>query len=205
MNDNVNQPNPPADALDTAAPGETPEGLTLEQLQAELDKARAQAAEYLDGWQRARAEFINFKKRVEREREDHGQSAYVDVLKKLLPAMDDFNRALDNQPQDLQDHAWAQGIALVGQKFNTIFETYGMREIDPLGEAFDPNLHEAIGVDAGTETESGHVTVVLQKGYVYGDRVVRPALVGWLNNPTGDGPLDIGYHSNLTLQETDYG
>jgi len=178
VNDNLNQPNPPAgDTIETEARGESPEGLTLDGLQAELDKARAQAAEYLDGWQRARAEFINYKKRVEREREDHGQYAHVEVLNRLLPAMDDRNRALDNLPDDLQGHAWTQGIALVGQKFNAILETYGLREIDPLGEAFDPNLHEAIGVDTGTETESGHVTVVLQKGYVYGDRVVRPALV----------------------------
>ncbi len=178
MNDKLNQPNSAAgDAVETEAQGATPDELTLDGLQAELEKTRAQAAEYLDGWQRARAEFINFKKRIEREREDHGQYAHVDVLKKLLPAMDDLNRALDNLPEDLQDHAWAQGIALVGQKFNTILETYGLREIDPLGEAFDPNLHEAIGVDTDTQTESGHVTVVLQKGYAYGDRVVRPALV----------------------------
>jgi molecular chaperone GrpE len=150
---------------------------TVEELQAELISARAKAAEYMDGWQRARAEFVNYRKRVEREREDIFQHATIAVLKKLLPVVDDYDRAMSNVPAELEHNTWVQGVKLVGQKCHSLLDNHQLREIDPVGEAFDPNLHEAIGTDDASEVASGHITTVLQKGYVYGEHVVRPALV----------------------------
>lgn len=184
MNDDLNKntPNTSPSKADNGAganaeaePVAVPE--TLEELQAELVSLRAQAAEYMDGWQRARAEFVNYRKRVEREREDIFQHATIAVLKKLLPVIDDFDRAMSNVPADLKDDTWVHGVQLVGQKCHALLDSHQLREVDPVGEAFDPNLHEAIGTDENATVESGHITVVLQKGYVYGEHVVRPALV----------------------------
>ncbi len=149
----------------------------MAELEAALEKARAEAAEYLDGWQRARAEFANYRKRIEREREELAQETRAATLARLLPVIDDFNRAMENTPGDLNDHTWARGVRLIGEKFSTLLQSNGLQEIVPLGEAFDPTRHEAVGVDEDSSAESGHVTTVLQKGYAYGDKVLRPAMV----------------------------
>ncbi len=182
-----NEPSPVEDALepdeavtdsspDAEDAAQTDEETTLD-LPAQLEEARAQAAEYLEGWQRARAEFTNYRKRVEREREETFRHATTIVLERLLPIIDDLERAMDNIPADISKHTWAQGVTLIGHKLQTLLESSGLEAIDPLGETFDPTRHEAIGTDDNDDVESGHVTAVLQKGYVHGDKVLRPALV----------------------------
>lgn len=182
MNDELNKNTPenqeaPMDNGTAASAESAAPPATVEELQAELASVRAQAAEYMDGWQRARAEFVNYRKRVEREREDIFQHATIAVLKQLLPVVDDFDRAMSNVPAELENNTWVQGVLMVGQKCHSLLDNHHLRVVDPLGEAFDPNLHEAIGTDDASEVESGHITAVLQKGYVYGEQVVRPALV----------------------------
>lgn len=144
---------------------------------ADYQKLETQSQEYLDGWQRARAEFANYKKRVERDLKDNYQNATGDVLKSLLPVMDDFDRATINVPDDLLGHPWVSGIEMIHRKMSKVLDDFGATVIDPVGEEFDPNLHEAIGQDADSDMDSGHVTVTMQKGYMVGDRVLRPALV----------------------------
>lgn len=144
---------------------------------ADYQKLETQSQEYLDGWQRARAEFANYKKRVERDLKDNYQNATGDVLKSLLPVMDDFDRATINVPEDLLGHPWVSGIEMIHRKMSKVLDDFGATVIDPVGEEFDPNLHEAIGQDADSDMDSGHVTVTMQKGYMVGDRVLRPALV----------------------------
>lgn len=144
---------------------------------AEYQKLQTQSQEYLDGWQRARAEFANYKKRVERDLKDSYQNATGDVLKSLLPVIDDFDRAMANIPEDLQGNTWISGIEMIQRKMNKILDEYGATVIDPTGEVFDPTLHEAIGQDTDSDLESGYVTATMQKGYKVGDRVLRPALV----------------------------
>ena len=166
------------DQSDTAQDGNPP-GTTAptDDLAAELEQVRAQAAEYLDGWQRARADFTNFRKRTEREKEDSHRHAAANVLEQFLPVLDDLERALQNVPEEFEDHTWTQGVRLIGDKFHVLLDANGLVEINPQGEPFDPNRHEAVGTDDNSDVESGHVTVVLQKGYACGDRVLRPALV----------------------------
>ncbi len=104
-------------------------------------------------------------------------NAKVDTLKALIPILDDFERAMENRPENLDSNVWLEGIAAIQRKLARALEDEGIVPIDPVGEAFDPNLHEAIGQDSDSDIESGHITVTLQKGYVVGDRVLRPALV----------------------------
>lgn len=158
---------------------ETPEA--TEQASAErealiqqLKEAESKIVEYKDGWARSQAEFQNFRKRVERDNESFKASTRGDILKKVLPVLDDLERALQNRPAD---DAWASGIELVARKFQNILDMEGVKRIEAKGAAFDPNFHEAISHEPSEEVESGHVIDVIQNGYVIGERVLRPALV----------------------------
>jgi molecular chaperone GrpE len=145
--------------------------------QAKIEAAQAKANEYLEGWQRARAEFANYKKRIEREMKDSHSSAAGNVLKDILPAIDDFERAMSHVPENLQGDPWVGGVGMILRKLNKVLDDYDVTIVDPTGDVFDPNLHEAIGTEESEEVESGHITATMQKGYILGDRVLRPALV----------------------------
>jgi len=140
----------------------------------QLKEAESKVVEYKDGWTRAQAEFQNFRKRVDRDNESFKASTKGDIIKKVLPVLDDLERALQNSPTD---DAWASGIELVVRKFQNILEMEGVKKIEAKGLAFDPNFHEAISHEPSNEVESGHVIDVVQSGYVIRERVVRPALV----------------------------
>jgi molecular chaperone GrpE len=152
-----------------------------EELQKRADEAEARvkeldakAAENLDGWRRAVAEFQNYKKRVDRDRESDKAIMKGDLIKRVLPVLDDLERALQNRPDD---EAWADGIELIKRKLQSILEAEGLKRIEAEGTAFDPNFHEAISYEAADGLESGHVIAVVQNGYMMGDYVVRPAMV----------------------------
>lgn len=143
----------------------------------ELAAARKEAQTNLEGWQRTLAEFQNYRRRTEREQKDTYANATQDVLKSVLPIIDDFERAMDHVPKEVEGQTWLSGISLIQRKFRKLLEDFNVELIDPVGEPFDPNRHQAIGQEASSEHESGHVTETLQKGYVAGDRVLRPAIV----------------------------
>lgn len=170
--------NPVAETVTTEATDETVEASAgLNEAEAKLAAAEKQAQDNLDGWQRERADFSNYKRRIERELAEARQNATNATLKSLLPVLDDYELALANQPAQLADDAWVEGIIAIQRKFLKILEDYGVEVMDPVGEEFDPTRHEAIGVDTETDAESGTVTQTLQKGYINGDKVLRSALV----------------------------
>jgi molecular chaperone GrpE len=140
----------------------------------QLKDAESKVVEYKDGWARTQADFQNFRKRVDRDNDSFRASTKGDIIKKVLPVLDDLERALQNRPAD---DAWASGIELVVRKFQNILEMEGVKKIEAKGLAFDPNFHEAISHEPSEEVESGCVIDVVQNGYVIGERVVRPALV----------------------------
>jgi molecular chaperone GrpE len=146
----------------------------LDALQAQLVEVESKASEYKDGWARSQAEFQNYKKRIERDNELTYASMKGDIIKKVLPALDDLERALQNRPAD---DAWASGIELIARKLQNILESEGVKRIEAKGSAFDPNFHEAITHEPSDEVESGHVIEVVQNGYTLGERVIRPAMV----------------------------
>jgi molecular chaperone GrpE len=146
-------------------------------LQHELEQAKAQAQEYLEGWQRARAEFANYKKRVARDQEDARLRIAVDTLSKYLGVIDDLERALKERPEDGEAAAWAEGIELIYRKTYGVLETEGVEVIDADGEHFDPTMHEAISHDESEDHEEGDIIEVVQPGYRLGERVLRPAMV----------------------------
>lgn len=146
----------------------------IEALKRQVEDAEAKLAESVLGWQRAAADFQNYKKRVERDNEMMYTSMKGDIIKKVLPALDDLERALQNRPAD---DAWANGIELITRKLQNILNSEGVKRIEAEGAAFDPNFHEAISHEHNEDFESGHVIAVVQNGYMLGERVIRPALV----------------------------
>jgi molecular chaperone GrpE len=161
---------PTEDTTPTAA-------VTNGDVQAQYEALQKQAQEYLEGWQRARAEFANYKKRIERELQENREVSMGMALKSMLPVVDDFERALANVPTDIKDNPWVGGVSMVQRKLLKMLEDNGVTSFDPLGEMFDPNRHEAIGSDDQGDAPSGQVTTTMQRGYLIGDRVLRPALV----------------------------
>lgn len=148
------------------------------EVNAELEAAKKQAAEYLDGWQRSRAEFANYKKRQENELSQLRSYATADLIKRLLPVMDDFDRASKTMPDSLRHMTWMEGLMLVHRKLQLVMESEGVKpiEVKP-NDVFNPNIHEAISQDDADGIESGNVIEELQKGYKQGERVIRPTLV----------------------------
>jgi molecular chaperone GrpE len=149
----------------------------VETLQKELEQAKIKADEYLDGWQRSRAEFANYRKRIDREREQVHQEASGTVIRRFLEVVDDLDRALRNRPQEGEGAEWASGIELVYRKLLSALEAEGVTPMAAEGEDFDPNLHEAISQEPSDEHESGEIIEVVQNGYLIGERVLRPARV----------------------------
>jgi len=155
-------------------------------LREELEKTKSQAAEYLDGWQRARAELANARKRFEKERSEVGQFATGSLLRKILPVLDDLDRAMKTVPDDLRQHPWVDGVALIQRKFQTVLESEGVKpiEVKP-GDPFDPTQHEAMTHEENKERKEGEIIAEVQKGYRFRAEVLRPALVRvakWISN-----------------------
>jgi len=155
---------------------ETETNQLLEALQQELAECRSKSDEYLDGWQRARAEFTNYRKRVERDQALMQQTLTGSIVKRYLEIVDDLDRALKNRPQEGEGASWADGIELIYRKLINILESNGVT-IMPATAMFDPNLHEAITSEESDQHPSGEIIEVSQQGYLLSDRVLRPALV----------------------------
>jgi len=146
----------------------------IEALKQTLDEQTKQAETNLAGWQRAQADFTNYKRRHEQEREEISKFANATLMLNLLPALDDLERAIASIPAHKARLSWVEGIKLVERKLWTTLETQGLSPIKALGKPFDPNLHEAAMQSKGKE---GMVVGELLKGYRLHDRVIRPAKV----------------------------
>ncbi len=161
---------------------ETIEIEDVESLKQALAEEKGKAEEYLTNWQRAQADFINYKRRTEQERQEFNSYATANLILSLLPVIDDLERALDAVPPKYKKHDWVEGVRLVAHKFKTILEGQGVKPIKAVGEAFDPNYHEALRQDKG---EEGIVVEEFQKGYMMHDKLLRPARVV-VGNGEGD-------------------
>ena len=145
-----------------------------EAIKAELAEESAKSAQYLANWQRAQADFINYKRRAEQEKQDAAKFSNAMLILNLLPILDDLERALGSVSTKLAGFTWVDGIHLIYRKLQKTLELHGLTEVRAVGEDFDPNLHEAIMYGDG---EEGKVVEDLQKGYKLHDRVIRPTIV----------------------------
>jgi len=146
----------------------------IETLKQALAEEKEKAEGYLANWQRAQADFINYKRRSEQEKEEISKFANAVLMRSLLPILDDLERAFIAIPPHLAGLTWVEGISLIERKLQASLEAQGLSLIKARGEPFDPKLHEAAMYAKGKE---GMVIEELQKGYKLQDRVIRPAMV----------------------------
>ena len=144
-------------------------------LAAELEKTKAQCDEYLDLAQRKQAEFANYRRRTEGVRQEAFDDGRRDAVDKLLPVIDNIERALSAAGDE--ESGLKTGVEMVLRQTKETFAKMGVEEIDPLGQPFDAELHNAVMQGGAEEGEPGTVCMVLQKGYRLGGRVIRHAMV----------------------------
>ena len=147
-------------------------------LNSALEEAKKKEQDNLEGWQRERADFSNYKKRIERDQENAKNSFKGDVLKAFLPVLDDLELAYSHRPEDGEAASWAQGIELIIRKFHSLLENNGLKQIEvKAGDKLDPNIHMAVSSEDSEEFGSEEIIEVLQNGYRIGDKIIRPAIV----------------------------
>jgi len=158
----------------TAEPGEVSE---TDQLKARIAQLEKEAAEYKDQWLRAAADYKNFKRRTDTERAELIRGASAGLVLKLLPVLDDLERAIGSVTPEVESSAWYAGFKLIPQKLQTVLESEGVTPIQAIGQDFDPNFHEAVIYEAAGEDQANKVVAELQKGYMLRERVLRPTMV----------------------------
>lgn len=143
----------------------------------DIDHLNQKVDEFSDGWQRERAEFANYRKRMNRNLDAQKVNNKIDIINKYLTVKDDLERALKNMPASLIDEPWIDGIQLINQKLSNLLDGEGIEPIPAEGLAFDPAVHEAISHEDDPEVKSGFIIEVIQQGYTINERVVRPSQV----------------------------
>jgi len=173
---------PPAEE-EPARPEPTPENApeapdATEAIRAELEKSQAQAAEYLDGWKRAQADFSNYRKRIERDAAEERVQAVGRAASRWFPILDDFERALKERSATENWDQWAAGVELIYRKGIAALEAEGVAPFEAeAGSEFDPGLHEAVTMEVHPDKKDGEILGTIRCGYRLGDRVLRPAQV----------------------------
>jgi molecular chaperone GrpE len=177
---NMNRENSPEEES-AAEEKQTMVALTFDEydaLEKEIETLQEQIEEHKDGWLRTRADFDNYKKRIQRDAARSYQDAMTRVVKVFLNAADDLERALKNRPQGNEIESWISGIELIHQKLITQMKNLGVERMDVNpGDEFDPNIHEAITQEDHEKFKEGQIIDVVQPGYRISDRIIRPAMV----------------------------
>ena len=172
----------PEDARHARGPSRAALLEKIEDLQRVLEASREQSDENLRSLQRTAADFANYRRRVDEERQGLSTFSNAMLIGRLLAVLDDFDRALQNVPEETHE-GWVDGVRLVERKLRSLLEAEGVTQIEALGQPFDPNLHEAVDTEETADHPDNQVIGELQRGYRLGDRVLRPSLVRVVNNP----------------------
>lgn len=164
--------------LTTASEGEeADQEINVEELLEKLAQAEQRAEENYQKLLRSQADYDNLRRRTQQEREAQAKYASLPLIEKLLPALDNFERALAASRDANDVESLAKGIEMVYQQIDQALGAEGLEVIPALGEKFDPNLHQAVMQDAEGEGEAGTITAEFQKGYRLKDKVIRPSMV----------------------------
>jgi molecular chaperone GrpE len=201
----MTQPRPRTRAEERIAELDTsPQTLSAEAdlLRQQLEQAQQELAETKAAWQRTAADFQNYKRRTEQDREATLGLANESLLSKLLVIVDDFDRAIANMPPELQQMAWVEGIAAIDRKLDLLLASEGLSPIEAVGKPFDPHEHEAVVQEDRSDVAEGTVTAELQRGYRIRDRVLRPAMVAVARRPGSDNETNT---NNQNYADSDSG
>jgi molecular chaperone GrpE len=149
----------------------------VDELKARIAELEKESAEYKDQWLRAAADYKNFKRRTDQERAELIRGASAGLVLKLLPVLDDLERAISSVTPEVTNSPWYGGFKLIPQKLQTVLESEGVAPIQAVGQDFDPNFHEAVIYEAAGPGQENKVVAELQRGYMLRDRVLRPTMV----------------------------
>lgn len=158
-------------------PAAETEAGTVDVEETDLEVARREAKENYDKFLRVYAEFENYKKRMERDKSEFLKYANEGLIKELLGVIDNLDRAVGQARQNPESESLVEGVEMILRQTKEIMEKHGVRELQSLGEPFDPNVHEAMMHEVADDHDENTVIDELQKGYVFKDRLIRPALV----------------------------
>jgi len=152
---------------------------TFKKLRADLKLCKKEKEEYLMGWQKERADFINYKKQEEDRKANFSEAMRERILMRFLTIMDSFDMAFANKEAwEKVDENWRKGVEHIHTQLNSIFEEFGVKSVGILKENFDHNIHQSIEMVATDKKGDDHkIAEVIQKGYKLGDRIIRPARV----------------------------
>ena len=152
---------------------------TLKKLRADLKACKKEKEEFLTGWQKERADFINYKKEEDNRKALFSEAMRERILTRFLSVLDSFAMAFANKDAwENVDPNWRRGIEHIHSQLDAVFEEYGVKPVGEVGETFDPNIHQSIDLVSSTQKELDHkIAEVVQKGYKLGERILRPARV----------------------------
>jgi molecular chaperone GrpE len=171
-------------------PGVREEEISIEELKQRLDEKKKESEEMYDRLLRATADFENFKKRSEREKLDRIKFANEELMKELLPVVDNLERALASSESTRDTEAIKKGIGIVLDQVLKTLQKFGLSGYTSVGETFDPNRHEAVEQVESTEHEANTILDEFQKGYFLNGRLLRPALVSVTRHPDESASSD---------------
>ncbi|WP_246020955.1 nucleotide exchange factor GrpE [Paenibacillus lentus] len=181
MNDHVNQEHTADENSipeeDTAGKREASESTAPEEGNAELAALRAELEEQQQRLLRAQADFDNFRRRTQKEKEELGKYASAKLITELLPVIDNFERALASGEQGTDVTSYAKGVEMIFRQLEGVLGSEGLKAMETVGEPFNPEFHQAIMQVESDEHEEGIVVEEVQKGYMLKDKVLRPAMV----------------------------
>ncbi|MFA6145831.1 MAG: nucleotide exchange factor GrpE [Patescibacteria group bacterium] len=156
----------------------------LKKLQEEVELVKQQAEEYLNGWKRTKADYLNREREIDKEKIEWIKFANLELILNFLPIMDSFDQSVKNLTDDLEDNEWANGVLKIKDQFESFLKAQGVEKIKTLGEKFDPMFHEAVAREEdlsrqSSESDGGKDEIVeeIQSGYTMHGRVIRPAKV----------------------------
>ena len=149
----------------------------VELLRAQLEEAQREGQQFRNLLQRVQADSVNYKRRVEEEREELQQRANAQLILRLLPVLDDYERALQHIPGDDAVRSWAAGVEMAYRSFRGVLASMGVTQIEAVGRTFDPQEHESMSYEITEDQEEGVVMSVVREGYKLHGRVLRPAQV----------------------------
>jgi molecular chaperone GrpE len=155
----------------------------LDAFKAESEELNREKGQFREMLQRAQADFINYKRRAEEDREEQQKHSNSRLMLKLLPVMDEFNLALDHAFKSEMAGPWLEGVKLIQRKLSAVLESESVTRIEAEGKQFDPFEHEAMAYQDSAEHDEGEVIAVVRDGYKLHDRVIRPALVTLAKKP----------------------
>lgn len=143
----------------------------------EADALQRERDEYYDRLLRKTAEFDNYRKRIDRERQQVTEAAAADLIEELLPLVDDMERALKAEAGPAGADAYRRGVELIHKQMTELLRKRGVRAIQALGADFDPHYHQAVAYESADGRRDGEVIEEFRRGYMLGDRLLRPAMV----------------------------